>query len=146
MRCRIPHQGRRPASRAPPGLEQARGWARGHLPALGPVLIGLAHNNRECWVLAGFEPRDDPEREQLSAVCEELKFDPCQEAHRLTARHEHQARSAKRVLALLTRDSWERQADCWRTTALSTLERRGQTTGLADYLRELREYLVPLFR
>ena len=65
------------------GLEQARSTSK-----LGvPIVIGLAHPKRECWVLA----------------------------------------------------------DCWTKTDLQRLAVRGQNTGLAGYLDEVRTRLVPLF-
>jgi hypothetical protein len=123
------------------GLEQARNA----VPGLGPVVIGVAHPRRECWVLAGFEPEEN-QQGRLDELRGELGFDPRSEAHRLNDRHDHQPRSAKRVLAALVGDAWERQAACWITSPLGLLESRGQSTGLADFLREVRERLLPLFR
>jgi len=123
------------------GLEQARNA----VPALGPVVIGVAHPKRECWVLAGFEPGGN-EQGRLDELHGELGFDPRIEAHRLNDRHDHQPRSAKRVLAVLVGGDWERQAACWSASPLGLLESRGESTGLADFLREVRERLLPLFR
>lgn len=123
------------------GLEQAR--TEFSLP--GPVVIGLAHLKRECWVLLGFESRDDRETSCLQTLIQELGFDPCRVPERLTDKNDHGPRSAKRVLRELTADSWEREEDCWRTPSLQVLSERGQSTGLAEYLEEIRKHLVPLF-
>jgi hypothetical protein len=128
--------------------ERRRGLDQGRAAIdLGvPIVIGLAHLKRECWVLAGFHPGDDGERRILVELRLELGFDPCEQAERLTAKPDHETRSAKRVLRRLTRENPGREAQCWEQTALQTLAERGRNTGLADYLAEVRERLLPLFR
>ena len=122
------------------GLEQARGSS-----TIGvPVVVGLAHPKRECWVLAGFEPQDEHEADRVRELRKQLGFDPRQHAERLTARKKGEGRNAKRVLDLLTGGNWERQAACWNHADLELLEARGRETGLADYLHEVRDRLVPL--
>lgn len=127
------------------GLEQARQWAEFHHRLVRRVIIGLAHPKRECWVLAGFEPKNEEERELLEMVRSELGFHPCTEAEQLTAKHDSDKRSAKRVLAHLTKDAPNREAECWNVASLSLLRERGTSTGLAAYLHELESFLVPLF-
>lgn len=127
------------------GLERARRWAEEKLQGLKPIVLGLAHPKRECWVLAGFDARNDEERLLFEAMCRELGFNPCADAEQLTAKHESDKRSAKRVLALLTKSDQEREADCWNSTPLDLLCQRGRNTGLADYLQELQQFFVPLF-
>lgn len=75
------------------GLEQARAASS----LRERIVIGLAHTKRECWVLAGFEPIDEKEQELLVELRRELGFDPCIKAEELTAIHDHDKRSAKRV-------------------------------------------------
>jgi hypothetical protein len=124
------------------GLEQARNATK-----LGvPVVVGLAHPKRECWVLAGFDPCTPEEKETLAELRKALGFDPCARAEELTAKHDHDLRSAKRVFAALTASSRDREADCWLKPALAVLADRGQRTGLADYLNEIRSLLVPLLK
>jgi hypothetical protein len=65
------------------GFGQARTDARLDIP----VVIGFASTKRECWVLAGFDPRD--------------------EAENLTAHRDHHELSAKSVLAALTKGNRE---------------------------------------
>jgi hypothetical protein len=127
------------------GLEQARQWAETHHRLVNRIVIGLAHPKRECWVLAGFDSKNDEERKLLESVRSELGFDPCTEAEQLTAKHYGDKRSAKRILSLLTKGDQNREADCWNTALLPLLRERGQYTGLADYLQELEKFLVPLF-
>lgn len=127
------------------GLEQARKWAEEKLHGLKPIVLGLAHPKRESWVLAAFNPHNDEEKMLLEAICGELGFNPCTEAEQLTAKHQGDKRSAKRVLAQLTRADQNREAELWNTAPLELLRQRGRNTGLADYLRELQQYFVPLF-
>jgi hypothetical protein len=122
------------------GLEQARNSAR----LQERVVIGLAHTKRECWVLAGFEPRDDQERRLHAELRQELGFDPCLQPEQLTAIHDHDKRSAKRVLKLLVQGNPDRESACWKHTLLPLLRDRGVQTGLRDYLEEVEKRLVPL--
>jgi len=124
------------------GMQQA--IAESKLEA--PVVIGLAHPKRECWVLAGFEPQNDREVQLLRSLKNTLGFDPVTRAERLTRKEPEETRSAKRVLDALTGGDWDRQAECWQRTDLGTLQKRGQATGLALYLDEIREKIVPLLR
>jgi hypothetical protein len=122
------------------GLEQARNES----PLASRIVIGLAHTKRECWVLTGYEPGDDEESALLAEVRQDLGFDPRLQAQQLTARHDHDRQSAKRVLRLLVRDNHDREAACWRTTSLDVLKERGRETGLSDYLEEIETRLVPV--
>jgi hypothetical protein len=123
------------------GLEQARALYE----KLLPIIIGAAIVERECWVLSGFTPETEEENKTLAGLRQELGFDPCLQPQELTAGKDDQAkRSAKRVLALLTDGSWQRQEKCWRETPLSALVERGEENGLRDYLDEVKQKLVPL--
>jgi len=119
------------------GFDQARGahaWSF-------QVIIGVADTKRECWVLAGYEPRDDAERALLEAERRELGFDPRHAAQELTASKDGARRDAKRVLKALTDGDRAREDACLEEAPLALLKERGASTGLADYLLEL----VPLF-
>ena len=124
------------------GLEQARN----SVPDLsGRVVIGLAHYKRECWVLNRFVPANDRETALVAELRRELSFDPIIQSHRLTAKLDHELRSAKRVLGELTQHQWEREEACWAQTPLATLRERGGPSGLAAFLAEVADRLVPLF-
>jgi hypothetical protein len=122
------------------GLEQARNESK----LSSCIVIGLAHTKRECWVLAGFEPREERERELLAEIRKDLGFDPCIQAEQLTAIHDHDKRSAKRVLKHLVQGDHERESACWREAQLKDLRDRGRETGLSQYLKEIKDRLVPL--
>ncbi|MGF1581524.1 MAG: hypothetical protein ACFCD0_19530 [Gemmataceae bacterium] len=123
------------------GLDQART----NLKVDFPIVVGLAHVKRECWVLNGFEPCDDKERESLEAIRKELGFYPRLEPHRLTHRGKGELRNAKTIVTALTGDIEEREQNCWQETRLDVLEQRGEHTGLKKYLNEIRKSLIPLF-
>jgi len=109
------------------------------------IVIGVAQPKRECWVLAGFAPLDQQEANCVAELRQKLSFDPCLESHRLTAKPDHEVRSAKRVLNLLTEKNYEREEACWRRTSLETLRERGESSGLTAFLAEVEDRLVPLF-
>jgi len=109
------------------------------------VVIGAAHTKRECWVLAGFDPRDADEEERLKSESTELGFDPRERAEGLTAKHGQDKRSAKRVLGVLTGDDPDRESLCLEAD-LDQLNARGWGTGLRSFLEEVRDSVVPLFR
>jgi hypothetical protein len=123
------------------GYDQARGARR--WPFV--VIVGAAETKRECWILAGYEPRDDAERELLSLERKELGFDPRSSAEQLTASEKGAKRDAKRVLDALTGCDPDREDACLEEPPLALLRERGANTGLALYLRELEERLVPSF-
>lgn len=122
------------------GLKQARS----ETSDLGPIIIGFAHSKRECWVLAGFNATDEDERARLETLRQELGFDPCLQAERLTATQPGAKHDAKRVLGILAEDV-QRETQCSMEAQLEQLEARGSRTGLAEFIRELRERLVPLW-
>ncbi len=124
------------------GLNQAR--ESGQRPF--EVIIGLAVTKRECWLLAAFEPSDKAENKRLTKLKKELGFDPRAESARLSAGDEHAKRSAKRVLRELCNGDSDRAAQAIGLTATDTLKERGRENGLAEYLHELDDRLVPLFR
>jgi hypothetical protein len=125
------------------GLEQARNEAASNWTI--PVVIGLAHISRECWVLTGFTPSNDEECSRLDELKRELGFDPARHASRLDAKPETAKQNAKRVLRLLIPNSREREEQCWLATDLKLLAERGQEVGLTDYLNELRDRLLQAF-
>ena len=122
------------------GLKQARD----ERPWPFPVILGLAHAKRECWVLAGFHPQTPAEEAALVRLRQELGFDPCTAAEGLHASSPGAQREAKRVLAALIQ-SPNRERACWADADLATLAARGRGTGLAEYLEEVRTRLAPLF-
>lgn len=122
------------------GLEQARS---AH-PWKFPVVLAVAHTKRECWILAGFDPQTQVEEAALAELRRELGFDPRQRAEDLTAAEPHARRNAKRVLDRLLAGRQDREEDCWKLCELPVLMERGQSTGLAAYLEEVRSRLVPL--
>jgi len=123
------------------GLEQARAVYASECT----IILGVAIRERESWVVCGFQPSDEKEKQRLATESQSLGWNPCLESHRLTAGKDDQAlKSPKRVLQVLTGGDRDREAECWRNTSLSMLAERGQHNGLADFLKEVRNRLAPL--
>jgi hypothetical protein len=123
------------------GLEQAR--RHDHSGAV--IVIGLAVVERECWVISGFDPRDEEETSRLAAERQHLGFDPRHRSHELTACKDDRApRSPKRVLRTLCGMDRDRERHCWSKVTLDVLRERGVENGLTAYLHEIRDRLAPL--
>jgi hypothetical protein len=123
------------------GLEQARTL----YASVTTIILGTANTERECWVISGFDAASDDEGKRLESETRKLGFNPCECSHQLTACKNDQAlRSPKRVLAALTGDEWERHRTCWMATPLEVLKERGSKNGMADYLEEIENHLIPL--
>lgn len=105
------------------------------------IAIGVAEPEREAWLLAGFQPRNDQERATLAGERQRLGFDPCLEPHSLRGEGK---RSAKTALTALTRDDREREHQCLADTPLERLHERGASCGLAEFLDELRTRVAPV--
>ncbi len=125
------------------GLEQARNkspWSARR------VAIGLAHCKREAWILSGFEPSES-ELEKFDEQRTLLGFSPQLQSHRLTAKHDLKDKlNAKRVVTELVGNSSEREAACYEKPSLQTLKDRGQENGLAAFIAELEERLIPVIQ
>lgn len=118
------------------GMEQARMTA---LPeGCFRIVLGCPDLEREAWVLAGFEPENKAEREQLDRERRGLTFCPCAEAHRLRDKKDQATRSPKRVLAALTAEVLAREERCWTEAPLDRLRERGGGSGLQVFLVELK--------
>jgi hypothetical protein len=107
------------------------------------VVIAAADPEIEAWVVAGFQPENDVERKLLENLRKELSFDPTTQSQRLTSRPNDAATDAKRVLSRLCGDDAERRDDCLKD--LKRLHERGGKNGLAAFLDEIDEHIVPLF-
>ncbi len=123
------------------GLKQASREASNHMK----IVVGVARTKRECWVLNGFDPRDETERRSLANERRKLGFDPRTHAHKLTAEGKKGDKNAKRVLRALVGDHHDRQRRCWTETSLDKLRTRGEKTDLRAYLGDVGCRLIPLF-
>ena len=130
-----------------PSLVNARNHAENDYLEGTPIVIGFAHPMKECWILAGFQPRPDSKEEpdRLAALRQELGFDPTRHPERLTASDKNAKKSPKRVLEVLCGGDRNREQLCWKETHLNVLKARGKETGLPEYLEEVKKRLVPLF-
>ena len=126
----------------PEGVKAARDEARRWAPF--QIVCGFPDPEREAWVLAGFDPRDDTERQRLEELHRDLGFSPVYRAVRLRDKDSGALRDIKRVLAILTGDDPDREARCWIDPSLATLRARGADTGLSAFLDELEAALPAL--
>ncbi len=127
------------------GIEQARSEDINRQPKL-EIIIGTANRMREAWVLNGFIPANQ-EKQILQEIKNQLNFDPCEESHRLRSNsweESERIRNPKAVLEKLTSNNKLREQQCWEETALETLQQRGGSTGLAAYLQEIEQRLIPI--
>ncbi len=107
------------------------------------VVIALAEPEVEAWLVSGFVPTGSLEKERLNAVRRALSFDPTTESHRLTS-HPNDARTdSKRVLEQLCGTDEERRQACLSDHAM--LRERGAMNGLAIFLDEVEQRVVPTF-
>ena len=129
-----------------PGLraEMLRGLKRASVDV--PMVLAVAHQEAEAWVLAGFAHRHAQEREALSSLTREIGFDPSAEPHCATSNVRDDPRDAKRCCGHLLPEGMhsQRAAACWRETTLDDLARRGVSTGLPEYLADVERVLLPV--
>jgi len=125
----------RPDRRA--GFEQARNGT----PLPARIVIGIANPEREAWVIAGFVPCDDREQGALASERQRLGFDPTLHPHELRG---NDKRSAKTALENLLGGDDHREHRCLTEPSLAHLRERGQQSGLAAFLEEIDERVVPV--
>ncbi|MFO0552636.1 MAG: hypothetical protein U0271_29870 [Polyangiaceae bacterium] len=114
-------------------------------PTQPKVSIAFPALEMESWLLAGFTPKTDDERQRLAELRRELGIDPTRQPERLTATHDHDARSPKRVLAELTDRDEERRAACYKSAPLEQLAANGKENGLENFLARVQAAIVPSF-
>jgi hypothetical protein len=125
------------------GIEQARSEHINKTPKL-EIVIGVANTKREAWVLNGFIPSNQQEKQLLEEIKNKLSFDPCIESHRLRAtsdKEPERIRNVKVVVEQLTNNDMEREKLCWEDTNLKHLREIGIETGLTDYISEVEKRL-----
>lgn len=108
------------------------------------VVIGTADRMREAWVLNGFTPLNLEETQILEEIKTKLKFDPCEEAHKLRSNsweEPDRVRNPKVAIAKLTGGDSSREQKCWEETSLDLLRARGKYTGLTVYLDEIEQLI-----
>jgi len=126
----------------PEAVAAARNEARRWAPF--QIVCGFPDPEREAWVLAGFEPCNDAERQRLDELRRDLGFSPVDHAVRLRDKNAGSLRDIKRVLRVLTGNDRDREERCWSEPSLATLRTRGADTGLAGFLEQLDTILLPL--
>lgn len=119
------------------GFEQARSGTG----LAERIVIGIANPEREAWIIAGFVPCDEREQHALASERQRLGFDPTLHPHELRGNGK---RSAKTALANLLGDDRQREHGCLTEPSLEHLRQRGEHTGLAAFLDEIEERVIPV--
>ncbi len=125
------------------GIEQARLAHMERQPKL-EIIIGTANRMREAWVLNRFIPSNSEETQILEDIKTKLKFDPCEDAHKLRSNsweEPDRVRNPKVVIERLTRGNSSREQLCWEETSLELLRARARHTGLTVYLDEIEQLI-----
>ncbi len=122
------------------GLQQARD---SHFADHYPVVVAVANPCREAWLVCGFTPQNNTEKNLLETLHQELSFQPCLQPERLKTADSH-VRNAKTVLSRLTSGSLEREHQILELAVFSRLLEHGQNCGLTAFLEEVRSKLAPL--
>jgi len=128
------------------GIEQARSEHINRQPKL-EIIIGTADRMREAWVLNGFIPSNQQEKQILQEITTELRFNPCEESHRLCSNsweERDRIRNPKVVVEKLTGGRMQREQQCWEETSLELLRKKGLHTGLTADINEIEERLIPI--
>lgn len=107
------------------------------------VLVAWCEPEVEAWKVGCFVPEDDAERARFASLAMRLSFNPTAEPERLHSAVTGSQRDAKKIARELFDGDAERG---WRCLELpfEQLRVRGGTTGLADFLKQVDEKLVPL--
>jgi len=127
-------------------IEQARLEQIDPQPKLA-IIIGTPDRMREAWVLNGFIPSNQQEKQILQEITTQLTFNPCEESHRLRSNsftEPDRLRNPKVVVEKLTGGRMEREQQCWEETPLEYLREKGVDTGLTAYINEIEERLIPI--
>ncbi len=112
------------------------------------AVLGVQHTELECWLLCGFDPETDAERQRLTEVCRGefppgVGFNPCEKSHQLTATKKDQDKlSPKRVLNHLTNGDPTRAITGLHRDRHAVLKARGTENGLAEFLRDIEQRLI----
>jgi hypothetical protein len=127
-------------------IEQARSEQSDRQPKLA-IIIGTPDRMREAWVLNGFIPSNQDEKQILKEITTQLTFNPCEESHKLRSNsltEPDRIRNPKVVVEKLTGGRMEREKQCWEETPLEYLREKGVDTGLTAYIKEIEERLIPI--
>lgn len=121
------------------GMEQVRPLFRG----VFPVVLATPQPEVEAWSVCGFVPCTPEERSRLAELAGALSFDPTLDSHRLTSHPNDADTDSKRVLKALCREDRDRILACYADRQL--LAQRGIANGLASFLEEVDELILPRF-
>lgn len=115
------------------------------------LIVGIQHTENECWLISGFDPDTNEERERLTQLQRDdypkgsgIGFDPRPCSERLTATgKDNEKLGPKRVLRHLTGDDQNRRQKGLHRDRHTILKSRGGGNGLTDFFRDIEQRLIP---
>lgn len=108
-----------------------------------PIVFAHPDPEAEAWFVAGFQPESEKERQLLADERTRLGYDPTRAPQRLTSKRQSDSADAKPVCSTLTGGSAERRSRCCSDLPLAAWTERAAEAGLADFLRDIDEKIVP---
>ena len=124
------------------GLEAARRESQARqIPLL--ILVATPHGEMESWLLMGFEPQDENEKQRLARLS-----DPRHRTHELPTKRDRRnpkdpPKTAKDYLDDFIGDDQDRRDRCLTDTDMAVLLKRGVGNRFAAFVDELKTHLVP---
>lgn len=113
-----------------------------------PSVCANIHRESEAWLIAGFVPQNNAEREALQRACDTLEFDPTLQPERLLSNVSGDERDCKRVARTLFDPSGgfslrnPRVQACWSDTPLALLEERGERAGIKNFIEQVQTVVL----
>lgn len=121
------------------GLRQARDES-----GFSTIVLGVAIRSIEAWILSGFEPRNDDERARFNDACRLAGFNIRERSRDLSPKTTlERERNSKVIVDSLMQGTREREEACLTDTPMTSLRQYGQSNGLADFLDEVVQRVVP---
>lgn len=109
------------------------------------VILAWCQPEVEAWFICGHAPRTASQREAHARQRQRLGFCPIEQPHRLLSTRDDSEKDAKVVWAALSVDDGDARARSLQAD-LAVLRRNGAGAGVADFLDQLGEKLVPRYR
>ena len=138
---------------AAPDMRCAAGVAEAALPEVR-IVIAVAHQEFDSWIVAGFVPGPAHEHQALADEKAQLTaaghpLDPVTEPHRLTSNVRNDPRDAKKLCQRLLglndqADPAHARVNACLDAPLHTLEANGKHAGLAEFIRDVQQVVLPL--
>jgi hypothetical protein len=107
------------------------------------VVLAFPHPEVEVWSIAVYQPSTSDAAERVAELKRRLGFSPVEHPERLSSTVAGAAADAKRIRDILYADGEARAVD-WIEIDLRDLREHGRSCGLADFLDQVQDVVVPL--